>query len=184
MRRRLNGLPGSAPNGKENRRGGAGRSARSLRGSSLVEMLVTMLVAGILFLSMMDGLTLFSRAAARRAEALARNRRQAEGLVRMADVAAAADSIVPISGGLECYGAGRRTELLLCDSILLYSSDRFGDTLLRGVASLRLSACAPQPDTVEVCVEGFVVRLPAGRSSKLCYGEAIGEIEKGYGYEE
>ena len=39
-----------------------------LRGSTLVETLVMMLVAGIVFLTVMDGMTLFTRLQVRRAE--------------------------------------------------------------------------------------------------------------------
>lgn len=55
---------------------------RALRASTLVETLVMMLVAGIVFLTVMDGLTLFSRLQARRMEALTAAGRQREGYYR------------------------------------------------------------------------------------------------------
>lgn len=193
MRRRVDTPPSSGregrgrdfPDGTVSACGGrTGRGRRTLRGSTLVETLVMMLVAGILFLAVMDGLTLFSRMAALRAEALAANRRQAEGLQRIADLAAAADSIAPIPFGLEVYRAGRRVEILLEDSTVRYVGDRFCDTLLTGVAAMRLCACAPQGDTLELRVEGFTVRFAAVIQPGVRYRTELSQIENGYGYEE
>lgn len=44
---------------------------RTLTGSTLAETLVMMIVAGVVFLSVMDGLTLFTRLQTQRAAALA-----------------------------------------------------------------------------------------------------------------
>ena len=53
-----------------------------LRGSTLVETLVMMLVAGIVFLTVMDGMTLFTRLQVRRAEALLAAVRKVDGYYR------------------------------------------------------------------------------------------------------
>lgn len=52
-----------------NRKGRKDPRFRTFRASTLAETLVMMLVAGIVFLTVMDGLTLFSRLQAQRMEA-------------------------------------------------------------------------------------------------------------------
>lgn len=53
-----------------------------LRGSTLAETLVVMLVAGIVFLAAMEALTLVSRLVARRAAVLVEAGRQRDGIFR------------------------------------------------------------------------------------------------------
>ena len=55
----------------------------TLRASTLVETLVMMLVAGIVFLAVMDGLTLFTRLQARRTETLLEIGRRRDGYFRV-----------------------------------------------------------------------------------------------------
>lgn len=54
-----------------------------LRGSTLAETLVMMLVAGIVFLATMEALTLVSRLVARRAAVLVEAGRQRDGIFRL-----------------------------------------------------------------------------------------------------
>lgn len=160
-------------------------STALVRGSTLIETLVMMLVAGIVFLAVMDGLTLFSRLQARRTEALLEAGRRTEGYYRLVALVTAADSIrAKGPGQLTQFRGGRSAELSLCDSVITYRIGAFRDTLLDGVAALRLEEYAAQPDTVEIGFCGaFTVRLavkPPGRQ----YCAELKKIEDGYGYEE
>lgn len=158
---------------------------RALRASTLVETLVMMLVAGIVFLTVMDGLTLFSRLQARRMEALTAAGRQREGYYRTVSLISRSDSILSAaSGHLELYRAGRRSELSLSDSSLIFAGGNFRDTLLRGVGTLRLETCENVPDTVTIeLAGGFMAKFPV-RSAARQYDTALEEIEKTYVYEE
>ena len=96
-----------------------------LRGSTLVETLVMMLVAGIVFLTVMDGMTLFTRLQVRRAEALLAAGRKVDGYYRTLSLITAADSVCPAAPEwLTLYGGGRQAELILRDSVPGRSSTR------------------------------------------------------------
>lgn len=154
----------------------------TLRASTLVETLVMMLVAGIVFFAVMDGLTLFTRLQARRAEALLENGRRRDGYFRLESLAASADSIRTGREGVAVYYGSRESALALCDSALVYRSGEFRDTLLTGVAGLRLSGSAP--DTLEVALaEGFMLRFPVELPPREQYRRSLEEIEEGYDYE-
>lgn len=180
-----------------------------LRASTLVETLVMMLVAGILFLTVMEGLTLFSRLQARRAEALLCSGRTREGYLHVVDLLTSADSIHSSAPGrLSIYRRGQHAELALSDSLLIYRRGAFSDTLLSGVGVLRLtthatyladlthtgsallarSASSFRPDTVEI---GFGAETGARFTAKFAveapaeqYRLALDQIEQAYVYEE
>lgn len=158
---------------------------RQLRASTLVETLVMMLVAGIVFLAVMEGMTLFSRLVARRTQALLGNGRQVEGYFRVGEMVARADSIlIPGFGRLEVWRAGRKSLLSLRDSALICQTGALCDTLLRGVGCLRLDAGNSGVDTVEIGLGGgFTARFTTVYPA-LRYRIALEETEKGYGYEE
>lgn len=153
----------------------------TLRASTLVETLVTMITAGIVFLSVTEGLRLFTRLQTRSAEALSANGRMRDGYLRLESLAAGADSILAADDGLEVYRGGRSAALQLRDSALVCRSGAFRDTLLTGVASLRL--CGTESDTVEAVFARFKARFPVANPPSVRYGRALEEIENGYGYE-
>lgn len=161
------------------------RGGSSLRGSTLAETLVMMLVAGIVFLAIMDGLTLFGRLQARRIETLTAAGRQTEGYYRAVSLISRADSILSAASGcLELYCGGRRSELSLRDSSLVFSGGDFRDTLLPGVGTLRLETGGSAPDTVTIgFADGFAAKFPV-RSAARQYETALKEIEDNYVYEE
>lgn len=155
----------------------------TLRGSTLVETLVMMLVAGVVFLAVMDGLTLFTRLQTRRAGALLENGRRRDGYFQLEALTAGADSIRAGREGVDMFFGGRQSVLALCDSALVYRTGEFRDTLLSGVAGLRLSGT--DPDTLETALaEGFTVRFPVEPSPAERYIRSLEEIEEGYDYEE
>ena len=81
---------------------------RTLTGSTLAETLVMMIVAGVIFLSVMDGLTLFTRLQTQRAAALVENGRASEGYYRLENLIADADSICDEAGGLVLFRSGQQ----------------------------------------------------------------------------
>lgn len=166
-------------------RGQALRCGPSLRGSTLAETLVMMLVAGIVFLTIMDGLSLFSRLQARRIETLTAAGRQRDGYYRAVSLISRADSILSgVSGHLDLYHGGCRSELSLRDSSLVFSGGDFRDTLLPGVGTLRLETGGSAPDTVTIgFAGGFAAKFPV-RSAARQYEAALKEIEDNYVYEE
>lgn len=155
----------------------------TLRGSTLVETLVMMLVAGVVFLAVMDGLTLFTRLQTRRAGVLLENGRRRDGYFRLEALTAGTDSICTGREGVAVFCSGRQSVLALCDSALVYRTGEFQDTLLSGVAGLRLSGT--DPDTLEVALaEGFALRFPVKIPPRERYRRSLDEIEEGYDYEE
>jgi len=154
----------------------------TLRGSTLVETLVMMLVAGVVFLAVMDGLTLFTRLQTQRAVALLENGRRRDGYFRLESLASGADSIRSERRGVAIFRGGRYSMLILCDSALVYRAGEFRDTLLSGVAGLRLSGT--DPDTLEVdFVERFTLQFPVKLPPQERYRRSLDEIEEGYDYE-
>lgn len=142
-----------------------------------------MLVAGIVFLTVMDGLTLFTRLQTRRARALLTAGRQRDGYFRLESLTARADSILAGRGGVELYRGGRQSLLSLWDSVLVYAAGGFRDTLLRAVAAVRL--LGDEPDTLKVALaQGFTIRFAVRPPAAEVYRKSLDEIEEGYGYEE
>lgn len=156
-----------------------------LRGSTLVETLVMMLVAGIVFLTAMDGLTLFSRLQARRVETLMSAGRQTDGYYRAVALITGADSIrLFMPGQLELFRQGRSGALTLSDSTVVYHCGDFRDTLLGGIGALLLEAYPGLPDTVAIGFGvGFTAKFPV-RSAAREYDTTLDETEETYGYEE
>lgn len=156
---------------------------RTLRASTLVETLVMLLVAGIVFLAATEGLTLLARLTTRRAAALVEAGRQREGCARIGLLLAEADSVAAEGGRLQIYRAGAPAALALLDSMLLYDAGLFRDTLLYGVERLRVASHASAADTLEIGTGGRTLKFPLRASARERYAEAIDRIENQYGYE-
>lgn len=174
----------------------APRQKSVLCGSTLAETLVTMLVAGTLFLAVMEGLTLFMRLQTRRAETLIVNGRQRDGFGRIERLAASVDSlatddakaIVCAGSSLSLWCNGRLYRLSLCDSVLLVSCEAYRDTLLRNAGRLRLLQGKRgkeilADDTIEIGLLKRVLKFPVRRAVEERYEMAIARIENDYGYE-
>lgn len=157
----------------------------TLRGSTLVETLVMMLVAGIVFLAVIQGLTLFFRLQAKQAEVLLANGRRMQGYCRFVELVDAADSVrMHQAGILTLYGGGRQSELALRDSTLIFSRGEFCDTLLDEVGTLQSEVYETRPDTVTIGLRGgFTARFPVAAPQRL-YDAALEQIETGHDYEE
>lgn len=162
---------------------------RTLTGSTLAETLVMMIVAGVIFLSVMDGLTLFTRLQTQRAAALVENGRAAEGYYRLENLIADADSICDEAGGLVLFRSGQQGLLAIRDSILLYIAADYRDTLFRTAENLsRFKGESGQPDTVSVGVRmgktELTIRVVTRPGRKENYRMELNRIEEGYGYDE
>lgn len=142
----------------------AGRSLRSLAGRSnrpvsrpqlriagselpaltLVEVLILMILSGIVFLSVMDGLGLLRRFLDRTSQRITGHTEQYAGYFRTVDLAGDSDSLVSEGEGtLALYRKGGiHARLLLVDSALIVRQDERSDTLLRNVVRLRT---VPEP---------------------------------------
>ena len=158
----------------------------TLRGSTLAETLVMMLVAGIVFLAAMEALTLVSRLVARRAAVLVEAGRQRAGIFRLGQLLTTADSVRGAAGGgtgelLYLYRAGGETTR---DSAAVFVAGEFRDTLLRRVGHMQLLRCDAAADTLEIDVGSHMLKLPVLRPAWESYGRRIAEIEKDHGYEE
>lgn len=165
------------------------RVKHTLRGSTLAETLVMMLVAGIVFLAAMEALTLVSRLVARRAAVLVEAGRQHDGIFRLGQLLTTADSVRGAEGGgtgelLYLYRAGGETTLTTRDSAAVFVAGEFRDTLLRCVGPMRLVRCDAASDTLEIGMPGRTLKFPVLRPARERYEKAIAEIENGYGYED
>lgn len=117
----------------------------TLRGSTLAETLVMMLVAGIVFLAAMEALTLVSRLVARRAAVLVEAGRQRAGIFRLGQLLTTADSVRGAAGGgtgelLYLYRAGGETTLTTRDSAAVFVA---GGVPRYAPASCRAHAAPP-----------------------------------------
>lgn len=165
------------------------RGKRSwLRGSTLAEMLIMMIVAGIVLLGTMEGLMLFNRLLRARSEALLARQRMTDGYFRMESLAAKADSIRLEDGELELFYETETASVQIGDSALICRMGALCDTLLRPVERLDAVHGGDGADTIRVGM-----RLPAGRITlRFCrrpspdglYRTQIEKIEQGHGYEE
>ena len=148
-----------------------------------------MIVAGVVFLSVMDGLTLFTRLQTQRTAALVENGRAAEGYYRLENLIADADSICDEAGGLVLFRSGQQGLLAIRDSILLYVAADYRDTLFRTAENLsRFKGESGQPDTVSVGVRmgktELTIRVAARPGREENYRMELNRIEEGYGYDE
>ena len=148
-----------------------------------------MIVAGVIFLSVMDGLTLFTRLQTQRAAALVENGRASEGYYRLENLIADADSICDEAGGLVLFRSGQQGLLAIRDSILLYVAADYRDTLFRAAENLsRFKGESGQPDTVSVRVRmgktKLTIRVVTRPGRKENYRMELNRIEEGYGYDE
>lgn len=165
------------------------KCTHTLRGSTLAETLVMMIVAGIIFLSVMDGLRLFNRLLVQRMRTIEASGRITAGYYRLEALVAGTDSLYLRNGVLQLYCGAEGPTLEVADSALVCRRGALCDTLLRSVDGLY-----PVPgngmiaDTVVVgyCASagGFALRFASKKPMERHYEISIGQIEEGYGYEE
>lgn len=152
-----------------------------LRASTLVELLVTMIVAGITVLAVMDGLNLIARLHTERTRRLRNFGERIEGFYRLDELVEYADSLVRGEyGDAEIWKDGIRKELFSCDSLLICRREDFSDTLMRGIAGMRMSA-----DSLFVEIsDTFALSFPIPVAVTADYRSRTDSIEHDFEYEE
>ncbi len=121
-----------------------------LRGTTLVEMSVVMIVAGIVLLIVMEGFALFRRYTGDLVGRITENSRFYDGYYRLGELATGADSITGDDGKAVCWQGGVPTELVLCDSQIIARYGDLRDTLMHGAGALRV-----EEDSLVVIVRGL-----------------------------
>lgn len=167
-----------------------------LSASTLVEVLILMILSGVVFLSVMDGLGLLSRFLDRTSQRIAERTEQYAGYFRTVDLAGDSDSLLAENEGrLALYRRGTvHARVVLSDSALVVYREEHGerpDTLLWGVAGLRT---VPEP-VPGARVDTLIVELYSEQDSVLSIGfvsrrppdpllEKLSGLEAKYRYEE
>jgi hypothetical protein len=124
-------------------------SNSKLRATTLAEVLVVMVVAGIVLLVATEGFALFRGYTAGLAERIAENSRFYDGYYRLEEMAAGADSITNDGRMVMLWRGGVGTGLALRDSMLVAFYGTANDTLMRGVGKLALD------DSLVIEMEGL-----------------------------
>jgi hypothetical protein len=154
----------------------------TLRGATLAEVLVMMIVAGVVLTAVMDGLGLLRRYTVDLAGRIAANGDFYNGYYRLADLVAGADSITGEKDAVVCWRAGTEIGIVMRDSMLVAAYGRMNDTLISRVEGLRFER---DTLTATVLVGGDTLRLSFAPtpSAQAVAARNIEEIEKGYEYE-
>lgn len=161
-----------------------------LRALTLTEVLVVMLIAGILFLSVMEGMWLFRRQTDSIVTRITRNLRFYEGYYRLEDIITSTDSIASIGGDrILCRKSpSENITLFLCDSVLIANYRNHTDTLFTRVERLQVIKASGQSRVDTLCLlirEGndpWAIKFPVQPSVTKAPLQQMEEIEQIYGY--
>jgi hypothetical protein len=156
---------------------------KQLRGWTLSETLVVMIIAGIVFLAVMDGMVLFGRFASRKTNEITRNMALYDGYYLLRHMAVSADGVSTTDGHLGlCREEVAIAELFIEDSLLVARRGTRTDTLMWGVSelgftdSIHLTVYTAANDTLRIT---FPVTPAASRITI----EKLREREKKYAYD-
>ncbi len=151
-----------------------------------------MIVAGVIFLAVMDGLVVFNRYTQRKTAEITANMRLYDGYYRLQYLAATADSVSSGTGSVRlfCQGNGF-ADLAEMDSLLIASLGPMADTLITGISRLRISDSRQTTGADSICLTiaassgdcleiSFPVKPPVDRQII----ENLREQETQYAYEE
>lgn len=164
-------------------------SAKACRASTLPELLVVMIISGILFIAVIDVLSLVRRYFSATAAKLGANYDFYNGFYLLEDMVANADSVSRSGETLELFSSGGNKKVLrlTLDSELLLLHDGMADTLLRDIAAISASAGGHRTDSVAIVMmaENGQVRVafPINRPQESVRQESFSATEKDYGYE-
>lgn len=161
-----------------------------LQAWTLSETLVMLIVAGVVFLAMMDGLTLFIRYSDRKTSQITENIRLYEGYRRLEHIVSAADSAVANDSQIIFYREGSvMAALTEQDSLLLAFVGSMSDTLLSGVSGLQLSeSTGIGADSIRLTLKnpytgGLNLSFSVKIHTDLIAETTLREREKEYAYE-
>lgn len=151
----------------------------NLRASTIVELLVTMAVTGIVFLIITEGLAMFARLQSQRHETMENEGRTDRGIRRLERLAASADSIGRNGDDIALYDNGTEAHLVSADGALIYRRAEFADTLLADVGAVQIREGAADTLAVELHIDGrsITLRFVSGKASYRTYDKRIAEIE-------
>lgn len=122
-----------------------------LQGWTLSETLVMMIIAGIVFVSVMDGITLFNRYASLKTGQIVGNMRLWEGYYILRDLTVAADSVSTGEAVVRLFREGEPVaDLFETDSLLVARHGLRTDTLMSQISEPKLSGTLP--DTVLITI--------------------------------
>jgi hypothetical protein len=138
----------------------------------------------------MDGLVLFNRYTGRKTGEIIDNMRLYEGYSRLEHLAATSDSLSADGASISLFRRGNAFAILAeSDSLLIVRAGAMTDTLLTGVAGLRVYESPVRTDADSLCITvttlggslgiSFPVTLPPEKRAM----EILKEQEKQYAYE-
>ncbi len=152
----------------------------SLRASTLVELMVTMIVAGITILIVMNGLDLLVSMYSERIRYLRSFGERVENFYRLDELICYADSIdCGQYGKVTIWKNNRQADVSVCDSSLICRKYNFCDTLIHKVVGLRMSSDSILIDMANKRTLSFPVPVPA-TTGYMC---KIDSIECNFKYE-
>ncbi len=162
-----------------------------LAGWTLSETLVMMIIAGIVFVSVMDGFALFNRFAGMKTKQIVDNMQLWEGYYHLRDLVAAADSISMSEEVIGLFREGETmAELFEADSMLVARYGPRTDTLMSAISELKLAGAweLTGTDTLLLAVRNtdgntLALSFPVVPPLNKLLVKNISEREKDYEYE-
>lgn len=151
-----------------------------------------MIVSGIVFLAVMDGMALFGRYAGRKTDEITANMRLWEGYGLMRHLAAVSDSVSGWDGSIELFRRDSLAAEIFAtpDSMLIARRTTRTDTLMEGISELRVAGTDARTGVDSICMR---VRTPDGGSIAISFPITpstsrlavwrLGQREKQYAYE-
>jgi Tfp pilus assembly protein PilE len=163
---------------------------KHIQGWTLTETLVMMIVAGVVFLAVMDGLVLFNRYTQQKTALITANIRLYEGYYHLRHLTATADSIAVGNGYVRLYrGDNIFTDLVEIDSMLIARTGAMADTLMQRIFDLRKSENRSETDSLCLTMtvaagNRLYISFPIKSSAEEQIIESLREQENRYRYEE
>jgi Tfp pilus assembly protein PilV len=163
---------------------------KHIQGWTMTETLVMMIVAGVVFLAVMDGLVLFNRYTQQKTALIIANMKLYEGYYHLRYLTATADSIAVGNGYVRLYrGDNVFTDLVEIDSMLIARTGTMGDTLMQRISDLRISVNRSETDSLCLTITAttgnrLYISFPIKFSEEEQIIESLREQENLYRYEE
>lgn len=143
-----------------------GRKTYTLAASTLVEMLVVIIVSGVLFIALFDGVDLVKRYTNRLNRKLATGNTLLDRFQQLDYLFQSCDSVSGTGESFQFYRDGDRQALVERQDSFLFCSRASGvDTLFWGVEKIHIVAVKDQPELVDSLGVQFRYR------GRLCYFE-------------
>lgn len=154
-----------------------------LKGSTLVETLIMMIVAAIIFLCVMDGMTLFGRYTTRQMQTILANSALIDGYYRVEQLIAQSDSLVESYDVINIYTDGFCRRLEWSDSMLIVTTANSCDTLFRRCKRFKIEQDSLYLIIIDPKRQSVTIGFAAPPQENELYNIGVAEIEKDYNYE-